>query len=635
MSLRNQIISILTVLTVVLVITTYSVQTHVILPAFEKLERQAAVADINRCTAAIDREVELLSLFCCDWSAWDDVYKFAADRNEEFIQSNLKDNAFEISHVNLICILNPQNEIVWGGFRDMETHQLLESGTLFEVLTQHQPLLNQFKDLEDSHAGLISTIQGPMLIAARPITTSLIEGPSRGTMIFGRLLNEAAVEELRSRTGIQLNTWNLAGGEVPTSIAEIVDAAKSDSITRIVDIDSLEVFRVVNDIFGNPLIMAQAQLPRPVMAQGRVATRFAAACTAIGGVLTMLILGVVLRWRITKPLQDMAGHALRVGSQSNLKARLSLTRGDEIGVLAKEFDVMVDNLDQSRKQLAESAHQAGMSEIASEMLHNIGNAVNSVNCSASQLEERLKGSKITGLRRSADLLRDQSDTQNLNNFFTSDSRGPKLVQYLIDLTAVMEQERTENQEEVSRLRETARHISDIIAAQQSYANRSDFRHEVNLNQVVNELLTINQELIRALEVQVELDVPELPELMLNKSKLTQVLVNLIRNSIQAMQAQPSDNRKLKLACQVVNENDLEIEVTDSGIGFDQEIQSKLFTHGFTTKSTGNGLGLHYCANAIREIGGHIAAQSPGPGLGATFRIRIPNIFAKTVAAQAL
>ncbi len=635
MTLRIQVASLLAVLTVVLVMTTYGVHAKVILPAFARLEEEAALADIHRCKAAIEREVELLSLFCFDWSAWDDVYQFAQDKNESFIQSNLKENAFEISHVNLICILNAEHQIVWGGFRNMETLEPLEPGQLFELLTCPQPALNQFSSLEDKHEGLLSTVQGPLLIAARPITTSLIEGPCRGTMIFGRLLDDKAVADLRRRTGIDLAVWDLASTELPSELMATVAEASAQPSTRVVSDHTLEALSVMTNIFNQPQLLVQAKLPRPVMAQGRVASRIAASSTAVGGVITMLVLAFVLRWRITKPLQEMASHAVRLSTQSSLTARLDFSRTDEIGVLAKEFDTMVANLDQSRKQLTASAHQAGMAEIASEMLHNIGNAVNSVNCSASQLEQRLNGSKLSGLSRSASLLREQLHAQNISTFFGTDPRGPKLVKYLIDLSEVMEQERNQNQQEVVRLQETARHIAEIIAAQQSYARRSDFRHEVNLNELIEDVLTINQEMMRAAEIQVAVHVPELPELLLNKSKLSQVLVNLVRNSLQAMQSTPSDQRRLVLKCQLVNDSDLEIEISDSGIGFDQATQNKLFTHGFTTKPTGNGLGLHYCANAVRELGGHIAAHSAGLGQGATFRIRIPNILNSSFSASSV
>jgi signal transduction histidine kinase len=247
------------------------------------------------------------------------------------------------------------------------------------------------------------------------------------------------------------------------------------------------------------------------------------------------------------------------------------------------------------------------------------------------LEDRLGSSKVEGLARATTLLREQAP--RAAEFFNHDPRGAKLIEYFEGLNDTLQQERVHNQAEVSRLRDTVRHIRDAIAAQQTFARRSDFRQEVDFRALVDEALCMNEELIRESRVQVTVDLPPLPELRLNKSKIVQVLVNLIRNAVEAMQGQPPDGRRLRIAASPDADGGIEIEVQDTGAGFSDEVRANLFTHGFTTKPQGNGLGLHYCANAIREVGGHIAAQSPGPGRGATFRVRLPEAMPQPAAAS--
>lgn len=629
MSLRMQFGYLLAGLTSVLVATIFVVQMYVVLPVFEDMERESAIADIHRCTADLEREVELLSHFCRDWSAWDDLYQFAANPTPEFIASNLKDKFFQVANVNFICILNSQHEIVWGGFRDIETLAPLESQELFSILTRDQPCLNQFENLEDSKSGLIRTSSGPMLIAARPITNSDVEGASHGTMVFGRLCDAATVAGLRDRTDFNVSLWDLESEQLPNELALLQEALEAGPLTKVVNKDELDAFVLVHDVFGNPLLMVQAQLPRPIMAQGRVAAYLATAFMAIGGLLTMLVLAFVLRSQITEPLTIMANHAVKLASPASSrdsKERLKLNRGDEIGVLGTEFDHLMDHLDQSRRKLTEAAHQAGMAELAGEILHNIGNAANSLNCSVAKLETRISESKINGLNRSVTLLRENS--KNLEHFFLKDPRGPRLVQYLLDVNDAIQAERAENQGEIDRIRNTAHHISEIIHAQQAFAKRTDFRQEIDLQSLISQAVAINQQLIQSMGVRLVKNVPDLPELMLNRNKITQILVNMIRNGLQAMQDRSPDQRLLKIHCRLLDQRDLEIEVSDTGIGFDEHTQAKLFTHGFSTKTTGNGLGLHYCANAMREIGGSISASSPGPGLGATFRIVVPKVISE-------
>lgn len=625
MSLRSQIAVLLSVLLVALMVTTYTVHTLVVMPAFAKLERDAAERDLDRCRDALERDIQLLSHSTLDWSAWDDVYEYIETRDKQFEQSTLNDESFEHAHVNLLSILNESHQLVWGDVRDIDSLERIEVPDLISLIQRPNSHINVFANDRDAHSGILATSRGPLLFAARPVVTSENEGPIRGTVIFGRLLLPLEVIALSERTHVAMKIWDISSGAIPDEETVRLQELPVKGAKCIVQGDSqiLHAYATVDDVFGNPLLLVRADMPRAITQQGNASANIATGCSIVGGMIMLLALAVALQRRIIGPLQQMASHAVRVGRQDDLKARLSLRRADEIGTLAREFDVMVENLADSRKKVLDSAHRAGMAEIASEVLHNVGNAVNSANCSIEVLEERLLNSKCAGLDRATKLLRDQAP--RAGEFFAQDPRGPKLIEYLGNLAETLQRERTDNQAEVLRLRETIRHIRDAIAVQQTFAGRSNFRQEVDLQELLNDILLMNQEFLRSAEVQVNVELPPLPELQLNKSKMTQVLVNLVRNAVQAMEQQSSDRRRLTICARCVEDDGLEIEVSDTGMGFDQEVGDKLFTHGFTTKPEGNGFGLHYCANAIRESGGDISAHSAGVGQGASFRILLPHV----------
>jgi C4-dicarboxylate-specific signal transduction histidine kinase len=245
-----------------------------------------------------------------------------------------------------------------------------------------------------------------------------------------------------------------------------------------------------------------------------------------------------------------------------------------------------------------------------------------MNCAIEFLDERLQGSKIPHLDRATRLLRDQSP--RAAEFFGQDPRGQKLIDYLADLSDALEDELHGNQADVARLQLTVRHIGDAIASQQIHAERTDFRQDVDLSSLIQDALQLNQEMLDEAHVKVDVRVPALPDVQLNRSKMLQILVNLIRNAAQAMHAYSGENRQLRIAAQLLEDGTLELVVSDTGPGFDSVVQAQLFTYGFTTKPEGHGCGLHYCANAVNEVGGSIVAESAGPGLGASFRIRIPQ-----------
>ncbi len=625
MSLRHQTVILLIGLSIAFVISTYAVQVLVVMPAFAVLEKQAAQRDVDRCIDAINRDLEGLSNTANDWASWDDSYQYVEDHNEAFAKGNLIDEAFSNTHINLICILDKQRRIVWGESHDMETLEAIEVPDLFTMLQEEGHPVTTHTHIDDARQGILLTSKGPILLASRPIVTTKREGPIRGSVVMGRFLSEQEIASLAERTHVSLNLWAVNQPELPLAARHnlAVFSGIEEKLIDVVDAKTLHAYTRLNDVNGDPAMLLRVNVPRDVTQQGSVSAYMATGCSIAGGVCALLAIGIVLQKRIVGPLQQMAAHAVRVGKQDDLKARLNLSRNDEIGTLASEFDSMVQNLADTRRKVLDSAHRAGMAEIASEVLHNVGNTVNSANCSIEMLEDQFEKSKLSGLAKATTLLQEQAP--RAAEFFSQDPRGPKLISYLLTVNDALQQERTDNQAEVTRLRGTIRHIRDAIAAQQTFAGRSDFRQDVELADLIETVMGINQELVRSSETQVTIDLPPLPELQLNKSKMTQVLVNLVRNAIQAMQEVPSDRRHLRIAASCVEDNGIEIEIADTGSGFNEELKSKLFTHGFTTKLEGNGFGLHYCANAIRESGGNVSAHSCGPGQGASFCIRLPRV----------
>lgn len=625
MSLRKQTAFLLIGLSIAFVCSTYAVQVLVVMPAFAELELQSAERDVDRCLDAIKSELEEINNTANDWGSWDDLYQYVEDKNESFARANLTAESFSNTHKNLICILDTKHRVVWGQSHDMVTLEAIDVPDLFAKLQEESSPITTHENIDDTRQGILLTSQGAILLASRPVITTKREGPIRGSIVMGRFLNETEISGLAARTHVSLDVWTVPQADMPPEAQRILGGLSPDDKKHfeVVDAKMLHGYTLLKDVYGKPALLLRVNLPRDVTRQGRVSAYLSTGCSIAGGILTLLAIGVVLQWRIVGPLQRMATHALRVGTQDNLKAKLNFKRTDEIGTLASEFDSMVQSLADTRRKVLDSAHRAGMAEIASEVLHNVGNAVNSANSSVETLEERLTNSKVEGIDRAAALLRDHAP--RAAEFFGKDPRGPKLIDYLFRLGETLQQERIDNQSEIVRLREIVGHIRDAISAQQVFAGRSDFRQDVELPRLVDESLQINRDLIRMTETQIRLEIEPLPELFLNKSKMIQILVNLVRNAIQAMQAMPSDHRRLTIAARRAEDDGIEIELVDTGAGFSEDVRGRLFTHGFTTKPEGNGFGLHYCANAIREAGGHLTAQSAGAGQGATFRIRIPNV----------
>lgn len=624
MSLRSQIILLLTVLSVLFVAASYGVQTLVVMPTFERLEQQHALRNARRCIEAVNRDADNLSNFVNDWAAWDDTWNFVKDRNLAFQENNLTNDTFSVAHVNLICILDAQRDVVWCEARDLKTMQPFDVSALRARLQEQGNEYTSFEKFSDARKGIELTEAGPVLLSSRPIVTSKREGPIRGTMIMGRFLDAAEIAGLAERMQVSLKAWPVNDIQMPDDVRNQLAILRNreGASCQAASTELLHAYSILEDSHEEPVLIFRLDMPREITRQGLISARIATACGLFGGLVTLFVVGCALQCRLIRPLQQIVTHAVQVGRCDDLKARLCIQRNDEIGTLAGELDRMVEQIAASRQKVLETAHRAGMAEIASDVLHNVGNAMNSINCAVEFLDERLHGSRIPHLERAAKLLREQAP--RAADFFGQDPRGQKLIDYLVDLSDALESELRDNQTDVARLQLTVRHIGDAIASQQQHAKRTDFRQDVNLAALIHDALQLNREVLEEAQVEVEVSMPALPDVQLNRSKMLQILVNLIRNAVQAMRDHSGEHRQLRISAELFDDGTLEVAVRDTGPGIAAEVRSKLFTYGFTTKPEGHGCGLHYCANALNEVGGSIVADSAGPGLGATFRIRVPQ-----------
>jgi PAS domain S-box-containing protein len=277
-------------------------------------------------------------------------------------------------------------------------------------------------------------------------------------------------------------------------------------------------------------------------------------------------------------------------------------------------------LQEKNEDLVETSRLAGMAEVATGVLHNVGNVLNSVNVSANVISETIGRSKTGNLDRVCQLLAKHQD--NLSLFLTEDEKGRQIPTFLEKLAAVLRGEQETLQTELTEMRKNVDHIGEIIATQQGYAKVGGTIEQISPEELIDQALHMEGSSLSRHDVDVVKQIQETPQIFVVKNKLLQVLVNLIRNSKQAMlEASP---KELYISARNLDENDVEISVRDTGKGISKENLETLFVHGFTTKKDGHGFGLHSSALAIKEMGGSISAESEGLGKGAKFIVRLPT-----------
>lgn len=272
------------------------------------------------------------------------------------------------------------------------------------------------------------------------------------------------------------------------------------------------------------------------------------------------------------------------------------------------------------KDLVDASRQAGMAEVATNVLHNVGNVLNSVNVSASLVAEKLRRSKAVRLSDVAALLNQGSE--ELAKFLVEDERGRQLPLYLAKLAEQLESERYHLLKELAGLRANLDHIKEAVTVQQAYAKRCGVSQEISIADLVEECLRMNSEALTTGKVRITRDFRSDPTIIVDKHKVLQILVNLVRNAKVACDETRGSRKEITLRIESTERN-ASISVSDNGVGIASDTMRRLFGHGFTTRKDGHGFGLHSAALTAKDLGGTLSAHSAGLGQGATFTLELP------------
>lgn len=277
-------------------------------------------------------------------------------------------------------------------------------------------------------------------------------------------------------------------------------------------------------------------------------------------------------------------------------------------------------LQSTQGELVATARRAGRAEIATNVLHNVGNILNSVNVSAAIIAETLRRSRAQGLARAARMMQDHAG--DLARFLAADEKGRLLPAYLSGAAASVVQEQQSMLDELGHLTKSIDHIKEVVSTQQSYAGASSVVEPARLCELVEDALRMNAAGLARGEVTVIREFLEVPLARLDRTRVLQILVNLINNAGHATQDDAGRPHRIVLRVWA-DAARLRVSVQDDGVGIAPENLTRIFLHGFTTRATGHGFGLHSCALAARQMGGTLSVHSDGPGRGATFTLELP------------
>ncbi len=620
-NIRLKVTSLLVAAFATLVAAQFLIHQRVLMPSFEAIEHQAALTDMDRVVNAIRGEQGQLSIIAWDWGNWSKTWDFFRDRNAAFLKANLTAAQMQTLRINLLAFVDLDgNFIAAKGLAPDLSHDLDLDFVRRGALTSGHPwrlALQQGSRVQ----GLFATDQGVMLAAASPVLDGAALGPHRGMVLMGILLTPAEVSRIGEQA--QVNVWfeDLRKSVLPTP--NPTAQPSQDQFTIIA--------RDLKGIDGAVVGTARIAVPKKISAQGQRTARSSEIFLVCACLAALVLLAFTLQKIVLDPLSRLQRFAVAISATGNLTARTNLVRSDEIGVLALEMDRMVQNLDQAQRKLLDLSFSAGSAEMASGVLHNIGNALTPVAVAVASLQERLGAAPVGDLQLVLDELESGAapDRQaDLRRFLYLSSR---------ELAVTV----TRSGDDVAIVSRQIEQIRNILTHQSTLARTGPVIETVLLTDlVVAAAETLPAPLRALLTIDIDESLRTLGSVSVERILLRQVFQNLLLNAAESVRDAGRGAQALFISCttqSVAEGEQLEIRFRDHGAGIPAESLSRIFEKGYSTKVAHNnsGIGLHWCANTLGALGGRLFVDSPGVGQGATLRVVLPlNRAHDAVATQA-
>jgi two-component system, sensor histidine kinase and response regulator len=586
MSLSLKIALYLALLGACIGIGSYAAISYTIFPAFEEFEESAALETIARVDRVIDAERRTFETLVVEYAHWNDTYNFALGEHDTYVEENLDAGYWRTIGVDFLLIFDVDGNLLWSADTGKPGQVPVNPQEFFPgTIGPTHPLLT-YGPTKDRSGGLIRTFEGPMLVAAAPILTTYAEGPTVGTFMILRRIDESLVADVAERATAQVRFSPVhESGVAGYSLDDLQQMAAADDVrhVRITD-DRILGHRLVRDVTGTPAAMVEIEMPHMITVIGADTIR--AAMMLIGLVTAaFLIVGLIfLRFIVVRPVNELAQNMHQIRETGNLNIQIEQGRSDEIGSLAREFSEMTSNLELTQRELEATRDVAleasrAKSEFLARMSHEIRTPMNGV-------------LGMTELLRNTAL--DFEQRRFTETIYAS-------AESLLDI------------------------INDILDFSKIEAGKMTLeKRDINLGSVIEETVDslASQAHKKGLELINDVAPAVHTSLLGDAVRIRQVLTNLVANAIKFTNRGEVVVRATASA-ETDSHMDITLEVIDTGMGIKPEKQALIFDSfaqedGSTTRlHGGTGLGLAISQQLVDLMGGKLAVEST-PGLGSRF-----------------
>ncbi|HII06709.1 MAG TPA: PAS domain-containing protein [Methanotrichaceae archaeon] len=353
MTLRKKTLVVTVVIILIMIMIISAFMWQLMVANLSELEEEDARREVEGVLFAFQEELSTLNRISGDWAPCNETYDFVMDGNEEYVQANLGEATFTNLGVNLMLFYNTSGGLVYGKAFDLDSGREVSVPLDLADLPENDFLISHTSP-EDDVTGIIALPEGLMMVVSRPILDNQWNGPIRGTLIVGRLLDNARVDELGKLSGGVLRIEPIDTAQ--TSI-ELRSLASPDSFVLIepMDEDTLQALKTIEDVYGNPSVLLEARLPRNIRKLGMEVVRYLElavilTCLTFGGVILIFLEHFVL-----SPLAIISSSVDEISrTEEPDKVRVPGAGNAELANLAETINEMLNRLGTYNRKLRDS-----------------------------------------------------------------------------------------------------------------------------------------------------------------------------------------------------------------------------------------------------------------------------------------
>jgi sensor domain CHASE-containing protein len=375
MGMRKRTSIAIGILAITLLVTVYVSFHSLLANSFEKLEVTSVQENVDRFLSSLSDDVSDLRSKTNDYAAWAETYNFIINPNNQYIDANLADPTFTTQRLNLVLFINSSGQLVYGkAFNIQNATEIPVPESVINEVSAHE-LLWRYNSTGSGVSGILLLPENPMLIASEPILTSQHEGPVQGALIMGRYLDSAEIDRLAQSTHLSLTLQLINDQSMPSDFQAAIPSLSDNQtvLVRPLNADFVAGYVLVNDVYGNPILISRIEMFRDIYKQGLDAMNyFIVALLGLAAVFVAAIL-ILMETTVLHRVVKLTSDVRKIGKDKDLLARVSIEGNDELSVLAQSINGMLSEIKDKTIQLRKTEHLAATGQVAAMVGHDLRN----------------------------------------------------------------------------------------------------------------------------------------------------------------------------------------------------------------------------------------------------------------------